>query len=321
VLRALGTKVFVARFRPRGWSFGKLRSCLSDQKIIAAAGPFDVQHSLDFSPSPIEAASARWNGRKFVFTQKNLNEGGRDWVLWIKGAIAHRIVAIAEAVRDKLVTVGVPRRKILVIGSGFERTGEASVTGPFPDGRFILSVGQIERRKRHADAISAFGRLASSDPDLKFLIAGTIIDSVYAEELEQQAKSLGLADRIFFLGIRKDVLALMERASCLLHCAESEAVPWVILEAMSSKLPIVATPVGGVAEMIEDSRSGVLVPVGDDAGFAKAVGSILDNPALAARLTKEAAKTLHERYSAQACGARLGDLYRSLCGNVANERT
>src|SRR5262249_1679966 len=83
-MKPAGVSCFVARFRPRGrWTRHYIHS-LRDQTLIEGRGPFDIQHSLDFPSSPFEGWMARRKSRRFVFSQRNRNEGGRTFLLRMK---------------------------------------------------------------------------------------------------------------------------------------------------------------------------------------------------------------------------------------------
>ncbi len=316
LLESLGARVFVARYRPRGRGVGHFRSCLRDQKVISGKGPFDLQHSLDFSSTPIEAALARRSKRRFLFSQRNLNEGGHLWLLRMKCRLSRKVVVISAAVQTLLQSAGLARDKIVEIGLGIEEDAASAFPAgelPVPES-FVLSVGQIVRRKRHEDGIAAFARIAAERPDLHFLIAGRVVDAGYAEELRRLAGDRGLESRISFLGPRPDVMALMKRAECLLHCPESEAFGWVLLEAMAAGVPIVASAVGGIRQVLEDGKTGMLVPAGDVEGLALAMRRLLDEPETARSLVREALAVVRERYSAAAMVRRLAEVYRDVSG-------
>jgi glycosyltransferase involved in cell wall biosynthesis len=314
LLQELGVKVFVARYRPRGKSVGHFLSCARDQGSISAEGPFDLQHSLDFSSAPVEAILSRVRRRRFIFTQRNLNEGGHPTLLRIKCFLARRVVAISGAVRILLESLGLPNRKVVEIALGIEETEPSGSFAGLPvAGPFVLSVGQIERRKRHEDAIEAFAAIAGEAQDLSLCIAGRVVDQTYAADLGTLIERKGLAGRVYLLGSRSDVRELMQRARCLLHCAESEAFGWVILEAMSAELPVVASSVGGIKEVVQDGRTGFLVPVGDVAGYGTALRRVLRAPDEARELSDEALRLVREKYTASIMVRRLADLYRAVC--------
>ena len=320
-LLALGAEVFYARFRPRGSRMGHLRACWRDRALIGARGPFDLQHSLDFSSAPIEAGLAAIARRPFVFTQRNLNEGGNRALLRIKCALARRVVAISGAVGRLLAELGASGKKVVTIGLGIDED-EVRVGSHVPkdlpvSGRYVLSVGQIEPRKRHEDAIDAFAAVASQMPDLNFLIAGRVVDPVYQDRLRSRVSEAGLDRRVFFLGARTDVLALMARAACLFHCPESEAYGWVLLEAMSVGLPIIATRAGGIPELVVSGQTGTLIPVGDSAAGAAALRTLLADPVLMGTLSAKARNAARER-SASTMVSRLAEVYRAVLNRGAS---
>ncbi|HKD17399.1 MAG TPA: glycosyltransferase family 4 protein [Thermoanaerobaculia bacterium] len=318
-LRELGVEVFVARIRPRGPHFSNFRSCWKDRAVIRARGPFDLQHSLDFSSTPFEAGLAAIDRRPFIFTQRNLNEGGSRFLLRTKCSLARRVVAISAAVGRLLADLGTPTRKVVTIGLGLEEVGAvAEDTSNLPArGRYVLSVGHIEQRKRHEDAINAFAMVANEMPELSLLIVGRVVVPAYQDRLTELVKECGLEKRVFFLGPRKDVLALMRGADCLFHCPESEALGWVLLEAMSVGLPVVATDAGGIPEVIVSGQTGMLIPVGDVAAGAAALRTLLSDPALAKTLTTKARSAVRE-FSATTMVDRLAEVYRNLLQRAAS---
>jgi glycosyltransferase involved in cell wall biosynthesis len=145
------------------------------------------------------------------------------------------------------------------------------------------------------------------------LIAGRVVDAAYAAELKALAAARNLGGRIQFLGPRDDVMALMRRAACLIHCPESEAVGWVLLEAMSAGLPIVATSVGGIPELIQDGVTGLMAQAGDVNALALSMRRLVTERDAARSLAAEASRQVRERHSASAMVNRLADLYRNVC--------
>jgi glycosyltransferase involved in cell wall biosynthesis len=189
-----------------------------------------------------------------------------------------------------------------------------------PRGEGILSVGQIIPRKRHDDAIRVLAALLPSFPTLRLRIAGPVFDERYHQCLRRLASSLGVSSRVEFLGVRDDVLQLMANSRVLLHCACSEAFGWVILEAWSVGLPVVASRVGGPAEVIADGETGYLAAPGDVTAFAAAVRAVLQLPDRAAAITRRAREVLEEKYSARAMVASIANVYRTVASRV-NKRS
>jgi glycosyltransferase involved in cell wall biosynthesis len=150
--------------------------------------------------------------------------------------------------------------------------------------RYILNVATFEAKKGQRFLIEAFGRLAAADPDLHLVIAGRPEGTYQA--ITQQVRRLGLEQRVLLLGdVPHDRIGKLY-ASASLFCLSSLAEPFgiVLLEAGLFGLPVVATRVGGVPEIISDGVNGILVPPGDSTALAGAVRRLLDRPAEAAAL-------------------------------------
>jgi glycosyltransferase involved in cell wall biosynthesis len=315
-LRDLGAECMVARFRPTGHTPGQLLAAVRDQKLIEQAGPFDIQHSLDFSSSPFEAACARLRSRKYVYNQRNLNEGGSAALLRAKLALSNRIITVAEHASQFVLLHGGAPGKLRRIYNGIDPEELDRAAGPaLPmDQRqpYILVVGQIEPRKHHEDAIRSFAVLARENPQVRLGIAGSVYHADYQKKLECVARDLGVADRVDFLGARQDIPALMRRSRALLCCSESEGLPWVILEAMTLGLPVVASSIPAHCELLDHGRSGLLTPGGDVAGFASALEILFSSPSLGGNLARCARRTIENRFSIQAMVEQTQSVYEEL---------
>jgi glycosyltransferase involved in cell wall biosynthesis len=289
-----------------------LWASLKDQKLLARQGPFDINHSLDFTSSPLEALFSRIHSQAFIFSQRNLGQAGNKAGIWLKIRLARKIVAISDAVMQFVHSLGAHAGKVEKIPLGIDRNGDwAGPSKPTGD-RCLLSVGHIQRLKRHHDAIRTLARLIPEIPDLRLLIAGEIYDHSYYQELRDLAADLGLDHRVHFLGVRDDILSLMRESSALLLCSASEAFSWVVLEAMSVGLPVISSDSGGPGEIITNGLNGVLVPVEDVDGYARALRQIILDPGLAAYLAKNAFDLIATRYSAAEMVARHAEMYKSL---------
>jgi glycosyltransferase involved in cell wall biosynthesis len=315
ILMNFGCRVLVARFRPRGRSFRHYKSSLRDQKLIAGYGPFDIQHSLDYTSSPWEALLTRLQSRFFVFTQRNLGENSHKMGIRIKTCLASKTVAISDAVIEYLKNLGANLGKIKKIPLGIDYLGILCEKDSIPNSKpYILSIGHLERRKRHQDAIRALARLTSVAPDLNLLIAGEIHDPDYHAELKQLTIELGVDHRVQTLGVRKDILSLMHGALALLLCSESEAFGWVVVEAMSVGLPVISSEVGGPKEIITPGHTGFLVPTGNVEGYAKALRQVIFHPERARLIAQNASELVSQKYSARGMVMQYVDLYREIMG-------
>lgn len=309
-----GVKYLVARFRPRGYSLSKIVDALRDQRLINSYGPFDLQHSWDFTASPFEAVIARLNNRRFIHVQRNMNENSSKVLLQMKARLSHRIHANAEATRQLLLSYGVPEAKVTKIYNGLDLTQiPRRIPQSNPEGgRYILSVGHLQERKRQEDAIRVLARLAAEMPDLRLKIAGSTYNNDYYEKLILLVDELNVKDRVDFLGVRSDILELMQGAEALLLCSERDALSWVIVEAMAVGLPVIASAVDGSLEAIESGRTGFLVPVADINGYVVALQKLLQQPELSKEISKNAHKKVEEHFSAQSMVRQVAEMYREV---------
>jgi glycosyltransferase involved in cell wall biosynthesis len=152
----------------------------------------------------------------------------------------------------------------------------------------ILCIGRLSKEKAHADLISAFKLLCQtySDLDCRLLIVG---DGPEHESLVAAAQASGLGDHIIFTGQVADVRPYYAIANLFALPSHSEGSPNVLLEAMAARVPVVATAVGGVPEVVADEKSALLVPAQQPAELAAAIARVLLDSDLAGRLTEAAA--------------------------------
>lgn len=160
----------------------------------------------------------------------------------------------------------------------------------------ILSVGRLSKEKAHADLIKAFKQLCTTNPDLncKLVIVG---EGPEREPLESASAQLGLSQRIIFAGQVTDVRPFYAMSDVFVLPSLTEGSPNVLLEAMAAQVPIAATAVGGVPEIVENKESALLVPANDPATLAAAITRLLADGELGSRLTRNAAEIVTKNHS------------------------
>ena len=145
----------------------------------------------------------------------------------------------------------------------------------------VVSVGRLEPIKDHALLIDALSLL---DGTPRPVCAAVLGSGSLAQELGRQAARLGVERRVFFLGYRQDVADWLGAADLFVLSSAGEGLPLALLEAMSCGLPVVATSVGGVPEVLAGSGAGVLVPPGDRAALERAIRSLATDAGLRAAM-------------------------------------
>ena len=318
LLDRMGIPWFVEIFRSRNLSLGELKVVYKATKAINRRGPFDIQHSLDFTSNPMEAIAARFCSRGYVYNQRNMNENGHRFALRMKFRFSDRIVAIADHVREFLVEQGARPKKLVKIANGLDLEQadmEFSRTTSAP-GNMILVLGQIEPRKRHQDVIRAMPMVLKNHPESHLAVAGHVYHPGYMEELRQLVNELGLQGKVDFLGARDDVPELIKQSKALVLCSESEGLPWVILEAMAARLPFVGSDIRANQEVVIHGRTGLLSPLGDPAGYARSLDRLLSDPGFAAKIATEARARVERDFSAEVMVRKTERMYWEMMAGV-----
>jgi len=138
----------------------------------------------------------------------------------------------------------------------------------------IITVGRLIETKRHVDLLEACAKIDRAGNDFQVLIVG---DGPCRESLMQQTGQLGLGNHVQFLGTREDVIPLVRAADLFAFPSESEGLPNAVIEAALCKVPIIAADIKPVAEVIENGKSGTVVPVHDADALANAIRAVMAN--------------------------------------------
>ena len=223
-------------------------------------------------------------------------------------AFAHRVVANSAAGAARLREEYVPSRKIVVIPNGIDLPAVQARVARM-DAPVITTVANLRQGKGHDVLLEAAGTVLRRFPRARFQLVG---DGPMRPALQQQAAALGLGGRVEFLGHRDDVADLLRTSDAFAFPSLMEAFPNAVMEAMSVGLPVVATNVGGIPELIADRRNGVLVAPGDSAAFAYGVLELLEHPEAALALGRAARDTIAACYSFERMAHAFAALYENL---------
>jgi len=228
---------------------------------------------------------------------------------------AHAVVANSSAAKGQLEREGLAASRVCVIPNGVtvERFRSEPRVRPL---RTILTVANLRREKAHDVLFEAAARLSTSHPELSFEIAG---DGPRAAELRALAERLGIGGRVRFLGHVEDVASLLARADLFVLPSTSEAFPNAAMEAMAAGLPVIASAVGGLLDLVDHGRTGLLVPPSDPAALAGAIASIAADPGRAARLGAAARDEVAQRYSFGRMVRSFEDLYLTHLGLATHQ--
>jgi glycosyltransferase involved in cell wall biosynthesis len=208
-------------------------------------------------------------------------------------ACAHTVVANSIAAADRLAAERVAAARITVIANGLDAQAfEPRAARPVP--RRVVCVANLRREKGHDVLIDSAVDILRRFPDARFELVG---DGPERVAVRSRAADRGVAHAFDFLGHCDDVAARLAAADIFALPSRSDALPNALLEAMATALPIVASGVGGILELIDEDRTGLLVPPNHPRALANAVCRLMADPALGARLGAAARAEAESRYS------------------------
>ncbi|MBC7247348.1 MAG: glycosyltransferase [Actinobacteria bacterium] len=220
---------------------------------------------------------------------------------------AARVLAVSEASRRALVSLGVAEEKVVTVHNGVEearvprarREGAREEWGIPADAPLVGMVGRLVDWKGPDVFLKAAAEVSRRLPEARFMLVGDAVfgERAYLEELRETARGLGLAEKAVFTGFREDVLEIMSSFDVLVHASIlPDPLPTVLLEAMSLGLPVVAADGGGVREIVEEGVTGLVVPPGDAAAMARAVSWALSHAREAREMGEAGRRRARERF-------------------------
>ena len=236
----------------------------------------------------------------------------------VNNTLATDIVAVAEAAKDNLTDTGVDPKKITVIINGSEEvrrigTKERAALKQelhIPESAFVCGISaRLEPYKGHATLLDAAKTVASAHPDVVFLIIGSgSCDSA----LKAQAASLGISDKVRFIGFVNDVAPYYNIMDLNLNCSwGTETSCLALSEGMSLSIPAVATTYGGNPYMITEGVNGLLVPEKDPSALSDAILSLIGDPETLAKYAEGARRMYEEKFTARGMTRQLEELYEA----------
>ena len=172
----------------------------------------------------------------------------------------------------------------------------------------IVSTGRVEKEKGYDILLEIIKKLKNQN-NIKFVISG---EGTYRSELQAEIKRLGYEDRVFLLGYQKNITSVLNGADIFVICTKHETLCISLLEAAMSKLPLVATNVGGIPEIIEDSVNGYLVNNFDIDIFCEKIINLSKNSNLRKQMGKNAFRTINKKFNDNTILKKLDSLYQSV---------
>jgi len=295
--------------------FKDLASFITLWKLFRKERP-DVIHLNSAKASGLGALAGRLTSvKKIVFTAHGwaFNEDRSPFsrflitiLSWMTVLLAHETIAVSDAVKNDTGKWPFIKDKIATIKNGISspqfttcddsRCKIASITNvTFLENAFIIgTVAELHKNKGLKYALNAFAKLAPKNPLMFYVIFG---EGEERARLQAIIKEHNLEQRVFLLGFVKNAVQYMPGFDCFLLPSIKEGLPYVLLEAGLAYRPVIATSVGGIPEIIEDIKTGLLIPPKDTPAIERAISWMISNPNERALLGKMLNAKIVESFS------------------------
>jgi sugar transferase (PEP-CTERM/EpsH1 system associated) len=303
-VEALGTALHCVHKRP-----GLLRvSAMRRLKALFREIRPQVVHTHQIGALLYAGPAARAGGIPLVVhTEHGKHYAERRRTRWLgrlAGHFATRFFCVSEDIGAEVRGCAiVPGRKIIVLSNGIDTARfrerrdpqalRASLGIP-PGAPVVGTIGRVCEVKRQDVLLRAFVRLRKQVPEVRLVLVG---DGPLMGDLRGLAASLGLGESVNFVGYQAQPERFLHLMDVLTLTSRSEGMPLSILEAWAAEVPVVASRVGGLPELIEDGRNGLLFPAGDEAALAGALHRLIVHPPLARQLGEAGRLEVEARFS------------------------
>lgn len=252
---------------------------------IVRQGPFDLIHAHGPLAFRFALPAAKLTSTKLVLRVGGLSD------LTPSMAEADHLIAVSHAVAEALTSLGVGPQRITVVPNGVELNrylvGEPDLSNRVRSALSLSEslpiigiVARVQPVKGHEVLLEAFKEVRATLPEARLLVVGGGASS-YERRLRELCQRLGIASSVVWLGVRSDVPDLLAAMDVVALPSRSEGFGLAILEAMAMGKPVVATRVGGIPECVDEGRTGILVSAGNAGELARALTTVLSDPALA----------------------------------------
>lgn len=236
----------------------------------------------------------------------------------INNCLCDKIVAVADACKDEMLSYGINEKKITVIHNGVkkikflqedQKNKIKKKYGINKDDKVAGIFARLEPVKGHEIFIDAAEKIVKINPNVKFIVAG---EGSLKDNLINIVNEKDLKDNFIFTGFVNDITDLINIIDVNVVSSYSEALSLSIIEAMSVGKPCVVTDTGGNCELIADGKNGFVVPVGNSRSLYKAILTLLEDDELRNKFGREAFKIMNESFSLEIMVSKLEKLYEAM---------
>jgi glycosyltransferase involved in cell wall biosynthesis len=271
-----------------GW--GAIATLVRLRRLVVGRN-IDLLHSDSPRTALYAGCAARLSGRRHVFHVRasrpssvfadRVLVGLSDRIIAVSRAAAARSAPVRDSRRTRVVPTGLPPIDFLP-------RPQARIRLDLPQDAFICGVvGRVEEDKGRDEALAAFAAVRRAVPGALLVFLGPVDPGdPWTHTLSLRATATGMSGAVRLAGARPDGASLLKAFDLLLHPSRHEALPRVVIEAQFASVPVVAAAVGGVPEIIESARSGLLVPPRDPESLGRAAAILARDPEARRRLAE-----------------------------------
>jgi L-malate glycosyltransferase len=275
-----------------------------------------VAHAFDFYTNLVLLPAARLAGVPAVGSHRQLGDlltpiqfKAQYWAF----RMADKVVCNSRAAAATLYRQGLPQAKVEIIPNGLAKEAFAEPPPAIARRPGVVRVGMIARMnspaKNHGPFLHAAAQLVRQGHPVEFVLVG---DGPLRPGLEQLAAELGIGEKVLFAGERHDIPGILASLDLSALISSSESLSNAILESMAAGVPVVATNVGGNAELVKDGETGRLVPANDEKGLVDALALLVRDAATRAQYAAHSRAFARSEFHIDQIGRRFEQLYLGL---------
>lgn len=316
-------KTVAVRGRFDSMAIAELRKILEKNRV-------EIIHSHDFKSDFYGLLASRGSGIKLVATAHGSTRDSlaKKLYLFFDERIVYprldRIIAVSAEIRERLSKQGIQAEKISLVANGLDLDLLAAETDhpdpplAIPAGKKVFGlIGRLFPDKGHRFFLQALADVARKHPEAHGLIVGAGPEEA---NILRHIVQLNLGDRVLFAGARNNMQLVYEAIDALVIPSLTEGLPYVLLEAMANRIPVVASAVGDIPLLIKHDATGYLVPAGDEKKLAKCMADLLSFPEKSATMARQAYDFFQQHYAATPMASATARIYCDLLesGDDAN---
>jgi len=307
------------------WTKFDLRAAYRVARIVRERG-YRLIHGHTVRTALVGGVAASLTGVPMVYHahSPSSHDSIRRWADWFNGRIEHlslkhvsRVIAVSQAMAEHIREEGFDPARITVVPNGVPTVPNLALRSA-PSGKWTLGVVALFRPRKGLEVLlESLGMMLREGLPVHLRAVGTFESPKYAAEISALARRLRLTEHITWTGFCGDVVGEMQRMDLVvLPSLFGEGLPMVVLEAMASGVPVVATRVAGVPEAIRDGQDGLVVEPGNAEELARAVGCVVRGEVDWSALRASALERQSQQFSDISMAEGVARVYREVLGKA-----